>query len=259
MQRQNAIDAGAASATVRELVESPILDAFEARHRDAVRQVLAERPSFVLRCIVLDASRPEEQSGTATLRLLCRETNAAHGMRNGEVIEVYHSPAAELEALHIDTGYGELRPGETRAFLLQGRWWKTFLRVPGKVVGTLDFVAMRQACDWPEARQFIGDGQHSVLEGILTHADRHPRAPAVFDYSSLTIARVLWSPADWKGGEVRRLARFGPDVMSVVGEEHIPLEVRLGADPPHGVPLTVVVEHGVFTEDLLVSARVRQE
>ena len=256
-------------ATVRELASSPLLDAFDPQHRDAVDQVLAEKRVFVVQCIVLEASRPEEWTGTATLRLLCRETNAANFVSAGDIMQVYHNPAAELKALHVDTRYEHLRPGEIRTFLLQRQWWKTFLRIPGEVTGTLDFVAMRDACDWPEARQFIGGEQYSVLDGTLALAKRLDRDPAAFEYSLLTIGRVHWSATDWRVGEVHRVAHFSEAMIAAMEEmeetqkkeeegERVPLEGRIGAIPAHGVPLTVVVHHrGFFFHDWLENARVR--
>ena len=254
----HAAAAPAPSATVRECAASPILDAFADRYRESVHQLLAQGRGFVVQCIVLDAS--DERPGGARIRLLCRETNAAHGVKKGDIFEVLYSPGAEADALPSDTGE-HLRPGQIRSFLLERRLWRTYLRVPGRVTGTLDFIAMRNACEWLEARQFIGKGGYSVVEGTLAPAERPRNARQFFDYSSITVQRVHWSAADWRVEDVRRVEHISSQAADAVEAEGIveviSPEERTALIPPHEVPVMVIVQHHSLLQDQLVRARVR--
>jgi hypothetical protein len=256
-QAHAAVDSSTVQAAIRERASSPLLDLFEEPHREAVSQVLGLSRTAVVECIVLDVGSLERWTGTGMLRLLCRETSEVKGVKKGDVIEAFHTPAHEMRVLHIDTAYEQLRCGEIRNFLLQTLLWKTFLRIPGKVTGTLDFDAMRSACDWPSARDVIGTENCSVLEGKMVpiepamHAERKEYAESL-----LTIERVYWSAVGWEPAEVRRVKRMeGPRFSPA--DTSVEFELRTAASPPEGVTLQVIVLHGWPLYDQVAYARVR--
>jgi hypothetical protein len=256
-QTQAAVDSTTEHAAVRELASSPLLDLFEEPHRDAVSRVLALSRTAAVECIVLDVGRLEKWTGTGTLRLLCRETSEAKGVKKGDVIEAYHTPAHEMRVLHIDSGYEQLRCGEIRTFLLHRFLRKTFLRIPGRVTGTLDFDAMRNACDWPNGRDVIGNEGCSVLEGRMVPIEPSKHAEQCGCAESLlTIERVYWSAVGWEPAEVHRVKRTeGPELSPT--DTDVEFEMRTAASPPEGVTLQVIVMHGWPFYDDVARARVR--